>query len=330
MGPKQARTTPGTRFANCSVAIEMSNGIALDGIALMPVIRCPRCGHGGEVPEVFRKKSVKCRKCATVFRVQGSRFFLKVAAGLLAVLLIATVSFFALQLFVRKMRDAVTPVPGEATEVAAAVEPDPSAQAKGAGDGSKQADELTQVAEELQSVEGLRDKLQSEQAALAKEKSQLERTAKEIQEKKARLAREEAELKTSAARKNPPLAKIEDIARVPDPYFGQLLAFEGATIQVKTLEKHKDVERVTLSIVSKSGTYYSRVPLGGLFFTTTDTIAAALPKHINSDSGVANVRLYCEIQKWEKKSAPGRFLPEARIYRVELFTIHGDLAKTLE
>jgi len=298
----------------------------------MPALRCPACGYSGQLPNVPREAAVKCRQCGIIFQASRPRWLLR---GLLALpvflLLGAGVSLlFHLQGRPSKAPEAASDAQRDA-EARPPTDSDRSVVEQYAQRAADHRAERGKVEAELRELETTRARLSSAKAALDQERLDLDRQTKELLDRKAKLALEQAELKASAARTSPALTlKLEELERAPDKYFGQLLVCDGATIQGKSLDKYKELDRYTVTVVSRAGTFFSRVPLNGLFFSTTDRIALALPRLLNNEGALGNIRLYCEMRKYEKKSANGKVLPEAHIYRIDLFTTNGDHAKVLE
>lgn len=296
----------------------------------MLALRCPRCGHGGQLPNVPREAAVKCRQCGTIFQAHSRRWLFRALLVLPVFLLLGAGS--ALLFHLRGRSPETTPMPGDDPGHAArATEPIAAVDLAAARQAAEARAERERLDGEQRALEALRDKLNATKANLERERQGLEKQDRDFQDRKAKLAKEQAELQATAARVHPAvMLKPEELERTAEKHLGQFVVCEGAAIQGKVIEKYKELDRYTVTVVSRGGgTFYSRVPLNGLFFSTTERIALALPRLLNNEGTLTNIRLYCEMRKFEKKSA-GKALPEAHIYRLELFTTSGDHAKVIE
>jgi hypothetical protein len=294
----------------------------------MPVIRCPMCGNGGEISSLPRNGMLKCRNCGTAFPIRRPRRLPPLLLLIGAMVLVGGGVYLAVRAMTLHLDREETALAdgGDSRKVGST---GPAADSSATPKSS--ADDRRKIEEEERALEAKRRTLQTEKQSLEKEQSQLEQQLKQLRQQKAQLAREQAELRAATERRNPTTtAKIEEIAKVPELHYGQFLYLDGAKVSTKTVEKYKELDRFTVSVYSATGIHYSRVPVAGLFFSITDTIAAALPMHANADGLLSKVRLYCEVRKWERKASPGKSVPEMHIYRIDIFTLTGELAKTLE
>jgi len=297
----------------------------------MAAIQCPKCGLQKDVPDEFRGRPVKCPKCATEFRIPGTRGLVFLLAYMAVFVALGGLSYVCFHFLTREHGAAI-----------------PSEQARN-GDNPGQTDEERQAKEEQRRQElAARTKAQeqtrldeerkaeearkkAEEEKLAQERQRQEKLAREEQERKEKLAREEQERRV-AARKDPKLTPtLDEVDRAPDTFFGQCVVFDRVKVKSGSIEKHKEVGRFTVGVAAMRGDkFFSRVPLNSLFFSTSDRIGNDLLNALLSSDDFYRLKLYCEIRKFDKKWPPAKLLPEAYIYKVEAYNLMGQLRKTFE
>ncbi|OAI47881.1 hypothetical protein AYO44_08595 [Planctomycetaceae bacterium SCGC AG-212-F19] len=194
----------------------------------------------------------------------------------------------------------------------------------------KKTEEEARQEAERQRLEAQRQKEEeAKRLADQKEKERLEQQAREEQRKKEEAAKKEAE-RLLVLKRNPKVtAALEDIAAAPDRFVGQYLIVERANIKLAAIERHKDLGRFTIGVTSDRGTYFSRVPLGGLVVSTSDKLGTTMQKQIDGTDNFYRFKLYCEIRKWGKKENT-RTWPEVYIYKAEAYDRMGQLTRVME
>ena len=241
-------------------------------------------------------------------------------------------SYLVVSQVVGSRRSATTEPAPTATQPAA-TEPEPVAPLPTNDDAErarKKAEEEPKKEAERHRLESQREK-EAEEKRLAeqKEKDRLDQLAREEQAKKEAAARKEAE-RIAALKRNPgTTAALEDIAAAPDRFLGKYLTVERASIKLAAIEKHKELGKFTVGVTSERGTYYSRVPLGGLILSTSDKVGFLMQKQIDGTDNFYRFKLYCEIGKWGKKET-AKTWPEVYIYRVEAYNRMGQLQAVME
>src|SRR5262249_7549224 len=122
-------------------------------------------------------------------------------------------------------------------------------------------------------------------------------------------------------------ATLEEVDTAPDKFFGKRLYFDDVRLKFSAIDKVKDLGRFTLGVTSTRGKYFSRVPLGSLFFSASDQLVKDMQKDEALFEKLPRVRLYVEGQTFEKK-AGARALPEGKIFKVEIYNRVGNVVRT--
>jgi hypothetical protein len=196
-----------------------------------------------------------------------------------------------------------------------------------------QAAELARQKEAERKAREEKERLRKEEDKRAleekKERERQERLAREEKERKEREVKEEAE-RRHAEKFNPKLAAtVEEVDSAPENFFGKRLYFDNVRLKESAIDKAKDMDLFTLGVTSKAGKYYSRVVLGNVFFTADSRLIADIKKEWFRFEEFPRVRLYCEIRSYEKK-AGSKPIPQAHIFKFEVFTAAGTSVKSWE
>jgi hypothetical protein len=185
--------------------------------------------------------------------------------------------------------------------------------------------------EEQARAEKERLQKEADQRALAenKERERQERLVREEKERKEREAKEEA-ARVLFEKRNPKLtATPEEVDGDPEKFFGKRLYFDNVRLKADAIKKPKDMEVYTLGVTSKGNKYYSPVVLASIFFSADNHLVQAVQKEWDLVEMFPRVRLYCEIRSYEKK--PGaKPLPQAHIFKLQIYNTQGSLVKTWE
>ncbi|MBY0521882.1 MAG: hypothetical protein K2R98_00700 [Gemmataceae bacterium] len=320
----------------------------------MIAITCPRCGLSREVPETYQGKPVKCPRCAFICGVPSSqpskslplpkleqkpkvlprRRPIGLAIGIaVAFVGIATASYFVFLVDEKPPEKPDEPKPvakvvskksnDEPTAFDTRSQEDP-AKKKEEDLKKKEADRLAKEAAERARKEEERRALEEK-----KERERHEQLAREEKERKEKLAKEEA-ARLLFEKRNPKLAaSLEEVDTAPDKFNGKRLYFDDVRLKFSAIDKVKDINRYTLGVTSSRGKYFSRVPLGSLFFSASDQMVRDIQKEEALFEQFPKVRLYCEMQMFERKTG-SRPLPEGRIFKIEIYNRVGNVVRTWE
>jgi len=321
---------------------------------MMP-IACPRCHVRSEVPDEFKGRSVTCPRCAFQFTVapppskkmprpllpaaaprKRSRLPVVAVLGILALIGIGTAAYFVFMVEEKPEATTEKAVAQGPQETHAADDPDRLVREKKAQDdltAKQRADELAKKKETERLAKEAEDRRRKEAEARALEekleRERQEKIAREEKEKKERLAKEEA-ARILFEKRNPKLtATLEEVDKGPDKFMSKRLYFDDVRLKFSAIDKAKDMDRFTLGVTSTRGTYFSRVPFNSLFFSASDRMIADIRKDEATFDQFPKVRLYCEMQTYEKK-AGARPLPEARIFKIEAYNKVGNVVQTWE
>lgn len=323
----------------------------------MALIPCPRCSLRCEAPDVCEGYGLKCPRCGYQFKIprmripqppparpksvsppQHKRLLLAGIAAVLTVAAIGTATYFVFFNGSPEDKPEASPQLTQGPlDTRSADDVDREARAKKKQDetlaAKLKAEELAKKKEEaarLAREEERRRKAEEKRILEAKlEREREERLAREEKERKEKLAKEEA-AKLLFEKRNPKLsATVEEVDASPDKFIGKRLFFDDVKIKATAIEKSKELDRYTVGVTSTKGRYYSRVVLGGLFFSTSDAVAAELLKELNTLDGFYKLRLFCEVRQYEKKGG-GKLLPEGYIFKIEIYNALGRLTHKWE
>lgn len=281
----------------------------------MAAIQCPSCGHHGEVPDTFRGQSVRCPKCRGKLKVP-ERFPL-LAILVVAVLLLGGAAagyFFLLK------KDVVEESPPPVAEAPPPPEPSPA---------EKKPEPVTKQEPEV-IVKKSDDPPKDDEARLeeARKKEEERLALEQARQEKERKEREAAAAKLQALKRNPPLsAQLEEIEKEPVKFVGKYLTVDRISVKMSAIDKHRELGRYTLGVTSQAGTYYSRVPLGGLVVSTTEKAAKQLVEKAGVLDVLPRIKLFCEIRRWDKG---GKAYPEVFAYRIEIYDSAGRVDAVVE
>lgn len=297
----------------------------------MAVIDCSQCGYRAELPAGYRGW-LKCGKCGKPFRVGGSPL-LAVALWLLLFGIVGGGSYLGVSLFKERGQVAVVDPTGKSDGRTPTQPegPSPATQTrKDDAEAKRQAEEQARLeAERLKKEEADRQQRLEEEK---RERERKEQQAREEEEKRKKEEQAKLELENLLAlKRNPPLsASLEDVEAAPDKFTGKYLSIDRVTIKLNAIDRHKDLNRITLGVTSERGKYFSRVPISGLLISTGDKLGLELQKGIEAGEDYYRFKLFCEIRKWQKKGDAAKSYPDVHVYKVEIYSRTGGLTKRLE
>jgi len=162
-------------------------------------------------------------------------------------------------------------------------------------------------------------------------RDEAERVARMEQERLASERRlKEAERKRKA-RENPNLVVwMEQVDNDPDIFFGQYVCFDNVVIGGDHIAKDKERGGFLIGTTSTRGKFYTPVAYDRLFLSTSNTIGEVLQALVNERESLT-VKLFCEIRMYKRQNLSGILkIPEANIYKIEVYNRGGKIAMTLK